>query len=251
MHVDAVLFDLFNTLVLLEDDEAFYLPSLKKLHASLTKNGVQISFEDFKHVYFEVRDRLYAETAESLEEPHFNVRVSQALERFGYDFGVSDPIVIEATKAFCKEFMLYIRLDSDALPVLRKLHIKYKLGLVTNFAIPELIGELLKKFDLSRLFNVVVISGAVNRRKPSPQIFEKALKALRIEPAKAVFVGDTSSMDIKGAKNVGIKTVLIMRKTSGPANSTSLVYKPPEEADVEPDKAIDNLAELLNVLEAC
>jgi len=75
MRVEAVLFDLFNTLVLLESGEVFYTPCLKKLHGFLVKNGVNISFEDFRRVYFEVRDRVYAETEKSLEEPHFNVRV--------------------------------------------------------------------------------------------------------------------------------------------------------------------------------
>ena len=38
MNIKAVLFDLFNTLVLLEDEDAFYMPSLKRLHKFLVKN---------------------------------------------------------------------------------------------------------------------------------------------------------------------------------------------------------------------
>ena len=52
MHVEAVLFDLFDTLLLLEEDEAFYVPSLRKLHEFLVKNGIGVSFEDFRRVYF-------------------------------------------------------------------------------------------------------------------------------------------------------------------------------------------------------
>lgn len=114
MQVDAVLFDLFNTLVLLKNDDAFYLPSLKKLHKFLAKNNVNVSFEDFKRVYFEVRDKLYSDAEKKLEEPHFNVRISKTLQRFGHDFGVSHPIVVGATEAFCNEFMRYMYLDKDA-----------------------------------------------------------------------------------------------------------------------------------------
>jgi hypothetical protein len=54
MHVEAVLFDLFDTLLLLEGSEIYYQPSLIKLHEFLTKSGVNASFEDFSRVYFEV-----------------------------------------------------------------------------------------------------------------------------------------------------------------------------------------------------
>jgi len=252
MRVDAVLFDLFNTLVLLENDEAFYLPSLRKLHKFLARNGVSVSFKDFKHVYFEVRDKLYAEAEKNLEEPHFNVRISQTLQRFGYNFGVSHPTVGGATEAFCNEFMRYVRLDKDAVYVLHKLHEKYKLGIISNFAIPECVEKLLEKFGLKELFETVVISGSVNKRKPSPEIFENALSTLGVEASKAVFVGDTPSMDVKGARNAGIKSVLVKRKTSPPPDSISLVYKLPEEdADIEPDNVVKRLKDLLLILEDC
>ncbi|MEM3578002.1 MAG: hypothetical protein QXX51_06050 [Candidatus Bathyarchaeia archaeon] len=127
MQVEAVLFDLFDTLVIIEGGEAFYIPSLKKLHESLLKNGVKVLFEDFVKVYFEVRDRLYSESRESLDEPHFNVRISQTLAKFGYNIETENPIIVEATKSFTDEFMHYIRLDEEAISVLQKLHGKYKL----------------------------------------------------------------------------------------------------------------------------
>ena len=239
MQVEAVLFDLFDTLLLLESDEVYYEPSLRKMHAFLAKNRVAVSFDDFSRVYFEVRDKFYSESRESLEEPHFNVRVSQTLHRLGYDFGVSDPVVVGATMAFAKEFTRYVRPDKDAIDVLRKLHQKYKLGLVSNFGIPECGRSLLGKFGLKGFFDVVVISGEINRRKPSPEIFKRALRALDVSASKAVFVGDMIDLDIKGPKSIGIKAVLIERR---PMKTN---------ADVKPDFVIKNLPELFDVLERC
>jgi len=239
MRVEAVLFDLFNTLVLLESDEVFYTPCLKRLHAFLAKNGINIPFEDFRHAYFEVRNRLYAETEKSLEEPHFNVRVSLVLQRFGYDFDVSSPIVVGATMAFTDEFMKYVHLDPDTINVLRALHGKYKLGLVSNFAIPECASRLLEKFGLNEFFDVVLVSGAINKRKPGSEIFERALKALGVNNSEAVFVGDMLGLDVKGAKNVGMKAVLIERRPSE------------EILNVKPDRIIKSLRELFLVLDNC
>ena len=234
-----MLFDLFDTLLLLESQDAYYEPSLRKLYEFLVKNGVNVPFEDFSRVYFEVRDEFYSESRKSLEEPHFNVRVSQTLNRFDYDFDVSDQVVVGATMAFADEFMRYVSLDEDALDVLEKLHGKYKLGLVSNFAIPECGWKLLDKFGLKRFFDVIVISGEVNQRKPSSEIFQRALKALGVKASRAVFVGDMLDLDVMGPKKVGMKTVFIKRRPLK------------HDVDVKPDYVIKGLNELLAVLADC
>jgi len=235
MQVEAVLFDLFDTLLMLESSEAYYKPSLKSLHNFLIKKGVNVLFEDFERVYFEVRDKFYSESRESLEEPHFNVRVAQALRKLGYEYDASDPLIAGATMAFAQEFMRYVSLDAEAPAVLQKLHGKYKLGLISNFAIPECCWKLLDKFDLRRFFDIVIISGEINKRKPSPEIFQKALATLGIEASKAVFVGDMPDLDITGPQSVGMKTILIKRR-------------PVENVNVKPDKTIMQLSDLLTAL---
>ena len=240
MQVDAVLFDLFDTLLLLQGGDAFYEPSLKKLHEFLVENGIDISFENFKRVYFEVRDELYAEVEESLEEPHFNVRVSWTLQRLGYDFDISSPIVAKSTNAFADEFMRYLHLDDDALQVLQKLRGKYKLGLVSNFAIPECAWKLLDKYNLRVFFDAILVSAEVNKRKPSPEIFERALKVLDVIASKAVYVGDMPGSDVRGAKNAGLTAILVDR--GRPLEKT---------VDVEPDNVITSLKELLAILDDC
>ena len=237
MSVKAVLFDLFDTLLLLESGEVYYEPCLRKMHAFLAKNGIEVPFDSFSRVYFEVRDKFYSESRESLEEPHFNVRVSQTLRRLGYNFDFSDRIVAGATMAFAKEFMRYVRPDRDAINVLQELRGSYKLGLVSNFGIPECGRKLLEKFGLKEYLDVVVISGEVNRRKPSPEIFERALRALRVAASEAVFVGDMMDLDVKGSKSVGIKAILIRRRPMKAA------------VDVKPDRVVRSLAELPAMLE--
>ena len=254
MKVDAILFDLFNTLVLIENDDAYYLPSLRKLHDFLVKNDVRIPFEDFFNAYLKVRDKLYEDSAESLEEPHFNIRVCRTLQKFGYKLADSHPIVTGATQAFSGEFVKYVQLDKDAIYVLRKLHGKYKLGLISNLSISESALEILDKFGLSRFFDVVLISGAINKRKPSHEIFERALKALDVKAEKAVFVGDTPQLDIEGPKSVGLKAILVQRENpvAQSAKSTPLYYRIPQSKEkVSPDATIRSLKELLSLVEDC
>jgi putative hydrolase of the HAD superfamily len=239
MRIKAVLFDLFDTLMLIEHDHAFYRPSLRRAHEFLVQNGVDASFDVFEDAYVAARDALYAEADARMEEPHFNLRVANALRSLGYDFDVSSGVVRGATLAFCKEFMRYVRVDENAKDVLSELRGKCKLGIVSNFAIPECVFRLLQKHGMDMFFDVVVVSGAVNKRKPSPEIFQKALGKLGVGASEAVFVGDTVDADIQGAKSVGMKTIFLERRSQKEAER------------IYPDQTIKNLNELMPAIESC
>lgn len=236
MRVKAVLFDLFDTLLMIGNDEVYYEPSLKKVYEFLTKTSVRSSYEDFRCTYFDVRNSIYSETRKSLDEPHFNVRIMHTLQKLGYDFDVSDPVVSGATKAFADEFMRYVSVDKDAVKVLGELKKRFKLGLISNFAIPECCREMLETFGLREFFDLIIISAEVNKRKPSPKIFRKALHDMNVDASESVFVGDMPDLDVKGPQNVGIKAILIERRTTE------------KEANVKPDRVIRSLTELLTIL---
>lgn len=239
MRVDAVFFDLFDTLLLLENTEAYYEACLIKMHDFLARKRVNVPFDSFQHAYFDIRDKFYFESRESLEEPHFNVRVAQTLEKLGYNFRASDGVVMEVTMSFADEFTRHVQPDKDAAHVLQKLRQKHKLGLISNFGIPECGRKLLKTFELEDYFDLIVISAEVNQRKPSPKIFKSALATLEVDASRAVFVGDMVDLDIAGPQSVGMKTVLIKRRQSG------------EDSSARPDVIIRRLTELLTVIEGC
>jgi len=239
MPIQAVLFDMFDTLVLIEKSHMFYNPSLKRAHKFLVKNGVKVRFTDFRNAYITARDALYVKADANLEEPHFNARISNALKLLGFNFDVASGIVTGTTKAFYEGFMEYVRIDEHAVEVLRKLQGKYKLGIVSNFAIPECVVKLLETQDIASFFDVVVVSGAVNKRKPSPEIFQQALEKLGVAASETVFVGDTVDADVKGAKDMGMKTIFVERR------------KQKEAEQVCPDQTIKSLSELAVALERC
>ena len=236
MTIKAVLFDMFDTLMLIRKNSDFYSPSLMRMYRYLNKNGVNVSFETFQGAYIKSRDELYAKADANLEEPHFNVRVSDALKSLGYNYDVSSPVVASATSEFCDEFISFVYLDENTEELLHGLHGKYKIGIISNFAIPECVEKLLKTHGLDKLLGAVVVSGAVNKRKPSPEIFKGTLKALGVSASETVFVGDTLDADIEGAKAAGIKAVYIQRRIEKVQN-------------VAPDYTIKSLSELPKLLQ--
>jgi putative hydrolase of the HAD superfamily len=228
---------MFDTLVMIRKNHDLYSPALMKMYNFLNKNGVDVSFDTFQEAYVKSRDELYAKANANLEEPHFNIRVSETLKSLGYNYGISSSLVKEASEEFCNEFMTFVYLDKDAEALLRGLHRKYKLGIISNFAIPECVDKLLKAHRLVSLLDAVVVSGAINKRKPSPEIFMRTLQALGVGASETVFVGDTLDADVEGAKAVGMKSVYVQRRVEK------------EVENVHPDIVIKNLSELPLVLQ--
>jgi len=233
----AVLFDLFDTLLLIEADKNVGRICLKSVYQFLSANGINVSFKDFKRAYCEARTRLYEGTGRELEEPHYRVRISETLKRLGYEYDPSDPVVSGAAEAYCEEFIRHIHPDEDAYHVLRRLRENgYKIGVVSNFAIPECARKLISLHGLKDFLDVIVISAEINRRKPSPEIFKFALESLGVNGVNAIFIGDTPDIDVRGARYAGMKAILIERKSMD-AN-----------AGDKPDFTIKRLRELLDLL---
>ncbi|NLF87914.1 HAD family hydrolase [Candidatus Bathyarchaeota archaeon] len=213
MPIKAILFDMFDTLMMIEKDHEFYAPSIRRMYRYLCGQGVDVPFERFEQAYIEERNKLFAVADLHFEEPHFNVRVAATLRALGYSYDVSSPIVTAATCEFCEEFSKYVKIDDDAEATLKALKANYRLGMISNFAIPECVLKLLKTGGVDRFFDVIVVSGAVNRRKPHEEIFKSTLKLMNLKADETVFVGDTIDADIEGAKAIGMSAIYIERRS--------------------------------------
>jgi HAD superfamily hydrolase (TIGR01549 family) len=236
-NIKAILFDLFDTLVLTGNDHDCYVNGLVKMHGSLSYNGLESSFTEFEAAYLKVAEKIYTETATSLEEPHFKTYVVKTLEMLGFKASSEDKAIVQAVREFCKEFNQHIRVDPQAARVLKSLQVNYKIGLISNLSFPESAWELLRKFQLKSLFDFIVISGDMNLRKPHPELFNLALDSLGVTASETMFVGDTPETDIKGALNVGMIPVFINRRKIKTPDTT-----------LKPQLTIDSLDQLLQEL---
>jgi putative hydrolase of the HAD superfamily len=65
------------------------------------------------------------------------------------------------------------------------------------------LGEQLERVGLSHLFSLVLTSAEVGAEKPDPTLFLQAVERLRVEPARALHVGDGEA-DREGAEAAGL-----------------------------------------------
>ena len=73
-------------------------------------------------------------------------------------------------------------------------------------------------FQIDIHLDAVTFSAEVGSRKPSPRIFEAAMRALGTGAARTVMVGDSETADIRGAHSAGMRAVLLSR--SGDSGSS-------------------------------
>jgi putative hydrolase of the HAD superfamily len=90
--------------------------------------------------------------------------------------------------------------------------------------------------NLHHIFDVVITLDDTGIKKPSPEPFLKALELLNTRPGETIMVGDWPERDIKGAKELGIKTVLARY-----GNITGL-------GNVSADFVIDDIVQLLKIV---
>jgi len=160
--------------------------------------------------------------------------VRMALERLG----CSDE---QASAAIAMDYSLLIDRSLDYFPdaedTLRHLVKKgVKLALLTNGA-GEVQQQKIKRFGFSRYFPVRLIEGELGFGKPDRRVFEQALRILDVKPQQAWMVGDDLKRDIAGAQQAGIYSIWCDYEKKGL----------PEGTNIQPDKIICNIAELLSL----
>ena len=68
-----------------------------------------------------------------------------------------------------------------------------------------------ERSPLRERFDATVFSYQVGIRKPDARIYQRALDMVDTRPAEAIFVGDGGSDEHRGARALGMKTVLVTR----------------------------------------
>jgi len=231
----AAIFDLGNTLVKtpyhtvpIEEGSsveiARFESTVKATYDSLMNSGIKMDWSSFYEKYRIVRAEQLHTQKQTLREYDMGDRVARTLSALGFRVSANSETVKKAIDCHFHSYESYVETNSETESVLQYLCPRYKLGLITNFAHPPTIHNLLDKFRLRRFFDVITISGEFGWVKPSPRIFQSALSALKLKAEKCVFIGDDLEADIKGANGIGMKTVLLTEKNLSRSGADSIIH---------------------------
>jgi putative hydrolase of the HAD superfamily len=100
--------------------------------------------------------------------------------------------------------------DPDAVSLLSTLRARgYTLGVISNWSAD--LPDYLEARDLAKYFSAIIASEAVGTSKPHREIFMRGLAAMDVGPERALHVGDDYWADVVGARDIGIRPVLLDR----------------------------------------
>ena len=110
---------------------------------------------------------------------------------------------------------------------------RFRLAVLSN-SDNDALNPLLVALGLN--FDAVLSSESVRMYKPDPRIFRQILDVLGVEASSSLYVGDSQSDDVRGAKLVGMQAAWMNR------SGTRL-----DPALPAPDYVVGNLLELLDI----
>jgi putative hydrolase of the HAD superfamily len=174
---------------------------------------------------------------EAVEEVEYPTLARTMLADVGVD--VDDDALVRFLDAEHAAWAPARKVGSMSEALLDALHDRgLKTGLVSNAWDPRwLLERDLEEMGLLTRLDAIVFSSEVGVRKPRPEIFQRALDELGVDPARSVFVGDRLEADVKGAAELGMTTVQAMW------------FRAEESEDgVQPDYRAFTMFDVLNVV---
>lgn len=107
-------------------------------------------------------------------------------------------------------FKRYCRINKPVLALAKKLRSRYIVAMLSNTI--EDHARLSRQKGIYRHFNPLILSHKVGMRKPNKNIYQYALKKLKLKPKECVFI-DNNERNMPAPKKLGIHTILFRNYT--------------------------------------
>ncbi len=216
----AVLFDLFDTLVLFERqrlpvvqvDGHTVHSTVGMLHEVLRSFAPAVDLAtllDSLLWSWQEAERLRAIDHREVAAPE---RFAMLFRRLGFDPSAVPPALVDRLlETHRRGLTTAMELPPHHASLLRRLSAAFRLAVVSNFDYTPTARGVLEAAGVAHLFAEIVVSDAVGWRKPKPVIFEEALRRLGVGARDALFVGDRADIDVLGAHGVDMDVAWINR----------------------------------------
>ena len=228
--IKAISFDLWDTLVIDDSDEA-----------KRAERGLRSKFDERRHLLWEALN-----TAEPIEletvrlaynigdaafnkvwkEQHITWPIAKRLRLILNELGRELPgETFNAVVRAHEEMEVDIPPDAmpDAVPVLERLARRYKLCIVSDAIVSPggCLRRLLENHGLAKFFNGFAFSDEVGHSKPHRSMFESAAGQLGVEIGEMLHIGDRDHNDVKGPQQLGMKAILFTASRDADKTNTS------------------------------
>lgn len=205
--MDAVLFDAGFTLLepVRSVGDVYYEKALS-YDVNLDRNAFG---ERLKDLWNKLRDEYRSRSPELLSSEEME---RAAWRDFSAEVARPFPFLFESHDAWLADLICHFdhpdawRPMKGTLELISSLRAKgIRVGIVSNWH--SALHEILKGHGITRHCEFIAVSSEVGRKKPHPQIFEHAVRALEIPLGHIAHVGDSWDEDVVGARNAGLHAI--------------------------------------------
>ena len=204
--LNTVLFDMGGTLEDIWNTQETQAKAMDALQKTLRAHGLEpgCSPEEFdRRVMAGLKEYKRWSEGLELEKKPEEIWPDYYLKEFGFDREKLIPITEELANLW--EVTYYHReLRGDVLETLEALKARgYHIGIISNNASLYNVFNMLEEYGIRGCMEDVTVSSVTGYRKPHPEIFRISLRQMQTTAENCVYVGDTISRDIIGAKQAG------------------------------------------------
>lgn len=208
MKYRAVLFDLNHTLMSIRNEADIQEAAIGVLYSEVCRRTrVSIDETEFRLAYDKAWLSRKISSYRTYIEVSYEEIVTAALSEFGIVFdseALEDILQIYMQPIYDASYVV-----DGMVGVLSRLKTAgLKLGLLTNYKYASGMRCLLEKNRLLEWFDAIVISSELGWKKPSTNIYARAVKLLSVDYDECIFVANEEEKDLWRASELGIMTIL-------------------------------------------
>jgi putative hydrolase of the HAD superfamily len=201
----AVLFDYGHTLVDIRWQESTLVDGERIFLEALPAPGVPL--EEFHEETVTLLREAEAAVVDHVEVD-YPALVRRALARFGVTPEAADLAAAMRVQILSWNSVRHVHPDVyELLDALRARGLR--IGYVSNtYDPPEILREVIRNEGMEERADAIVLSSELGFRKPSPRIYQAALREVDAPAAATLFVGDRVLEDVVGPAREGMRTCL-------------------------------------------
>lgn len=195
MNYDAVIFDLFGTLVDSSTQEEVY-QQFAKPSALLSTDT-----RKFAMTWWDMREERGTGRYGTIEGDIRHVCEAMGIEP-------DAKTLRDAIEVRMGVFERLLTPRATVIPTLQTLRNSgIKIGLISDCGLE--VPEVWKSSPFGPLFDVTVFSSKAGATKPDPRLYQQATEGLGVEASRCIYIGDGGGRELTGARTAGMHPILI------------------------------------------
>jgi putative hydrolase of the HAD superfamily len=194
MKLEAIIFDLYNTLI---------YTTVRKNSYSRFFNQVGLSKDEISYWVNRVMTKNYGYLQEIANE----VNAGSFIYTTQFEKDIQEEV--QSTRLF-----------DDTISTLEYLSLKYKIYLLSNVSTPY--KECVFNLGIDKYFDKLFFSCDIGHRKPQSEAFNMVIEHSGLHPNQILMIGDSKRSDYEGALNCGIRSILKINTLSEIISENSL-----------------------------